>query len=38
MNRNNVGSPNALAVEKAQSPVKEPEKVTGVDNSFDINI
>jgi hypothetical protein len=38
MNRNNVGSPNALALEKAQSPAKEPEKVTGVDNSFDINI
>jgi hypothetical protein len=38
MNRNNVGSPHALALEKAQSPAKEPEKVTGVDNSFDINI
>jgi len=38
MNRNNVGSPNALTLEKAQSPSQEPEKVTGVDNSFDINI
>ena len=43
MNRNNVGSPNALAQDKAandntQSPAKEPEKATGVDNSFDINI
>lgn len=38
MNRNNVCSPNAVVLDKVQSPLKEPEKVAGVDNSFDINI